>query len=250
MARLSILVITRNEEKNIKDCLESVSFADEVIVVDSYSNDRTAVLAEEKGVKVFLHQFKNFSDQKNFALSRAASDWVFYLDADERITPELAKEILKKIHSPKEENSAFKIKRKNFYLGENPWPHIEKLERLFKKDSLSGWRGQLHESPIFKGSLGQLDGFLIHYAHASLSEMVKKTIVWSEIEARLRFKTKHPKMTWWRFPKIMLMTFADYYFKQGGWKIGTVGLIESLYQSFSIFITYARLWEMQKENEG
>ena len=77
--------------------------------------------------------------------------------------------------------------------------------------------------------------------------MVNKTLAWSKIDAELRFKSGHPRMTWWRFPRVMLTAFFDSYIKQGGWKVGTIGLIESLYQSYSIFITYARLWEMQNK---
>ena len=132
-------------------------------------------------------------------------------------------------------------------MGNHEWPYIEKLERLFRKDSLKGWKGKLHESPIIDGAIGDLDGFLLHYSHRNLSEMLKKTIEWSKIEAELRFKANHPKVTWWRIPRVMITAFFDSYIKQEGWKVGAIGLIESLYQSFSMFITYATLWEMQEK---
>ena len=75
--------------------------------------------------------------------------------------------------------------------------------------------------------------------------MISKTIEWSQIEAELRFNANHPKITWWRFPRVMLSAFFDSYIKQGGWRVGTAGIIESIYQAFSIFITYAKLWEKQ-----
>ena len=79
--------------------------------------------------------------------------------------------------------------------------------------------------------------------------MVNKTLEWSKIEAELRFNSNHPKMVWWRFPRVMTTAFLNSYVKQGGYKVGTVGIIESVYQSFSMFITYARLWEMQKKRD-
>jgi hypothetical protein len=97
--------------------------------------------------------------------------------------------------------SAYKLKRKNYYLGENEWPYIEKLERLFKKDKLKGWQGKLHETAVVEGKISELEGFLLHYTHRDLTSMVNKTLEWSKVEAELRFESNHPKMTWWRFPQ-------------------------------------------------
>ena len=243
MSKISGIVIVRNAEEMIADCLDSLSFCDEIVVVDSFSEDRTKGIAEKMGAKVYELKFNDFSQARDFGLKKATNEWVVYIDSDERITKELAVEIKKNIAS---DFSAFRIKRKNFYFGNHEWPHIEHLERVFKKDKLQGWYGKVHESPKVIGSIGTLDGFLLHYTHRDLTSMVNKTIEWSEIEAELRFKAGHPKMTWWRFPRVMQTAFFDSYVRQGGWKVGTVGLIESMYQSFSIFVTYARLWELQQ----
>lgn len=248
MSRLSVLILTKNEEKNIGDCLKSVSFADEKIVIDAQSSDKTVETGKSYGAKIFIHHFKDFSDQRNFSFSKATGDWILYIDADERVTPELRESIKDHLSNiERTEFLAFKIKRKNFYLGNHEWPYIEKIERFFRKDALMGWQGLLHETPIIKGKVGELDGFLLHFTHRDLSSMLRKTIEWSAIEASLRFQANHPKMTWWRFPRVMMTEFFNYYFKQGGWRLGTVGLIESWYQAFSIFITYARLWELQRQ---
>ena len=105
----------------------------------------------------------------------------------------------------------------------------------------------MHESPIVEGAIGQLQSPIVHFSHRDLFSMVEKTNEWSEIEAKLRFKSQHPKMTWWRFPRVMMTAFFNSYILQGGWKIGTVGIMESIYQAFSTFITYAKLWELQKK---
>lgn len=249
MNKITAIIIAKNEEDLIVDCLESVEFCDQIIVVDNGSTDRTAEVAKKHKAEVFGIKTDDFSKMRNFGLSKAKGEWVFYIDADERVTPELADEIHSKISNEKEK-TAFKLKRKNFYYGNHEWPYVEHLERLFSKKFLKEWKGELHESPVFDGELGELEGFLYHYTHRNLSQMVKKTIEWSKIEAELRFKAGHPKMTWWRFPRVMLSAFWDSYIRQSGWKAGSVGIIESMYQAFSIFVTYARLWELQIKNDN
>lgn len=257
MIKISGIIITKNAENLIADCLDSLFFCDEIVIVDSKSEDRTREIAGRMGAKVFECSSEDFSELRNFGLTKANGEWVLYVDADERVTRELVSNIKYKVlgiplHSEASENSnfsAFRIQRKNFYFGNHEWPYIERLERLFKKDKLEGWYGKLHESPRIRGEIGELDGYLFHYTHRDLSSMVKKTIEWSKIEAELRYKNGHSKMTWWRFPRVMITAFLDSYVRQGGWKVGVVGLIESIYQSFSIFITYAKLWEMQQKKQ-
>lgn len=246
MNKISAVILSFNSEELIKDCLESVKFCDEIIVVDAGSKDKTLEIAKEYNAKIFNFEQGDYVGSRNLGLKNASYDWVLYVDTDERVTSELSKNIMKAVRSSNN-ILAYKLRRKNFYFGNHEWPYIEKLERLFKKDSLKGWYGKIHESPIVEGKIGILDGYLLHYTHRDLSSMVKKTIEWSKIEAELRFKANHPKMSWWRFPRVMATAFFDSYIKQQGYKAGVVGLIESMYQSFSIFVTYARLWEMQKK---
>ncbi len=245
MHKLTAIIIAKNEEKMIGECLDSVKFCAEVIVVDTGSEDKTVEIAKGKNSKVFHHAMTDYADIRNKGKEYAKSDWIFYIDADERATKELAENIKKAIEHT--EFSAFKVQRKNYYFGDHEWPYVERLERLFKKEKLKKWVGQLHESPVIDGEVGELDGYLLHYTHRNLSDMVKKTLVWSKIEAELRYKAGHPQMTWWRFPRVMASAFFDSYIRQSGWRAGAVGIIESMYQSFSIFVTYARLWELQNK---
>ena len=248
MIKISGIVITKDAEEIIADCLDSLSFCDEIVVIDNKSEDRTGEIAKKMGAKVIEYSSDDFSDMRNMGMKKASGEWLLYVDADERVTSELTSSIKHYVLSDKSK-AAFKIKRKNFYFGNHEWPYIERLERLFRKDNLDGWYGKLHESPKVKGEVGELDGCLLHYTHRNLRSMLEKTIKWSKVEAELRYKSGHPKMRWWRFPRVMLTAFFDSYIKQSGWKVGTIGLIESMYQSFSIFITYARLWEMQQEKK-
>lgn len=244
---ISGIIIAKNEQDLIKDCLSSLEFCNEIIVVDNGSSDKTAEIAKESGAKIVAYKTDDFSRLRDKGLEISSSNWLVYVDADERVTKELEREITEKIKNPGK-YKAFRLRRKNFYFGsskKNAWPYIERLERLFKKDKLKGWQGKLHESPIVDGEIGELEGFLLHFTHRNLTQMLDKTIEWSKIEAETRFNNNHPKMSWWRFPKVMIGAFINSYIKQKGYKAGTVGVIESIYQAFSIFITYAKLWEKQ-----
>ncbi len=248
MSKISAVIISKNSQDLIGDCIRNVSFCDEIIVVDSKSIDETVKIAHSLNAKIIEYNGNDFSQMRDLGLKSSTSDWVLYVDTDERLTEELKKNVKEKVLDSGE-FVAFKIKRKNYYFGKHEWPHIEKLERLFKRNFLRGWYGKIHESPQVLGKVGELEGFLLHYTHKNLSSMVNKTIEWSKIEAELRFKANHPKMTLWRFPRVMLSAFFDSYIRQKGFKAGVAGLIESTYQSFSIFLTYARLWGMQRKNE-
>lgn len=244
--KIAAVILAGNAEKDMQDCLDSVSFCDEIIVVHGRVDDTTLNTAKKAGARLINESSDSFADKRNVGLKVATSEWIFYIDTDERVTPLLKKSIETAITSEKS-FCVYKIQRKNFYLGKNPWPKIEQLERLFKKDHLQGWYGNLHESPKVIGEIGVLEGLLEHYTHKDLSSMLTKTIHWSQMEAQLRFDQHHPEMTWWRFPRVMMTAFWDSYIKQEGYRAGTMGLIESMFQSFSMFITYARLWETQQK---
>ncbi len=247
MSKITGVVIAKNEEEMIEECLDSLSFCDQLIVIDNNSSDLTGEIAREKGAKVYLSSEKDFARLREFALDKVKTRWLFYVDADERVTDDLANEIRSKINDQRSKISVFRITRKNYYLGKHEWPAKEHLERLFLKAKLKGWKGELHETAVFEGELGDLKGDLKHFTHRTLSTMVEKTNNWSEKEARLRLKAGHPPMTWWRFPRVMLQAFYVSFIREKGWKTGTAGLVESIYQAFSIFVTYAKLWELQKK---
>ncbi len=241
---LSVIILTKNEESMIADCLSSVSFADEIVVVDNYSTDSTVEIAKKQHAKVISTNAASFSIRREIGLQKAGNTYIFYLDADERVSPELKIEIQDFLSSAKD-TDAYIIKRQNYYLGKNPWPKIEHFPRFFKRTSLKGWRGDLHESPIFNGTQGEFSGYIEHFTHRNFSSMVAKTNEWSGVEAKLRFDASHPKMSWWRFPRVMLGAFYESFVTAQGFKAGKVGFMESVYQSFSMFITYAKLWELQ-----
>ena len=246
--RISIIILTKDEEKQLETCLKSVSFADEIIIIDSGSTDKTLEIASKHTDIIIKHRFTDFSDLRNIGLKKANGDWILYVDADEEITPELKSEILFIIKQKAIKTSAYFIQRSNYFLGRR-WTKDDKVERLFQKNKLSGWYGLVHESPIVDGETGELQNKLIHRTHNNLEEMLTNTIKWSDFEASARLKNHHPKITWWRVFRVMFGAFYNSYIKQQGFKAGTEGFIESVYQAFSMFITYAKLWEMQNTNQ-
>lgn len=250
MNKISAIILTKNAEAQIADCIDSVSFCDEVIIIDDGSTDRTADLGKHLGAKVFDFTADDFSAKRNFGLNKAKTKWVLYIDADERVTEELKKNIKAILVNDYKAFGAYTVNRKNFYFGKHEWPKTERMERLFNKNSLENWVGKVHETAVVKGKIGELEGILEHYTHQDLTSMLDKTIHWSKIEAELRMQSNHPQMLEWRFFRVMATAFYDYFFRQKGYKAGTAGVIESIYQSFSMFITYAKLWELQTEQKA
>lgn len=246
---LTVIVLTKNEELCIADCLESVKgFADEILVIDDGSGDKTVDIAKKMGAKVIIHKSTSFSDKRNFAIDNSKGDWILYLDADERATDAFKKEVEEVLSNYKEEEGigGYFIRRNNFYYGQK-WGFIDKMHRLFYKKNFKRWRGDVHETAEIGGEFGEIKNPVIHDTRRSIERMVEKTNNWSETEADLRFKAHHPKMTTLRFVKIMITGFTQSYFKQNGYKNGTAGTIEAIYQAFSLFITYAKLWERQQK---
>ncbi len=245
--KVSAVIIAKNEEEMIADCIDSVRNLDEIILINNKSTDKTSDIAIRMGVRVLEYDSDDFSQIRNFGMKQAKGEWVFYIDSDERADAKLLSEIKLKIVST--EAVCLKVNRKNFYLGKNPWPKIEVIDRVFKKSAFKTWVGNVHESPSYDGNSALVEGFLNHYTHRNLSQMLEKTIEWSDIEAKNRFDSGHPKMVLWRFPRVMITTFLEYYVRQRGYSVGVVGLIESVYQSFSTLITYAKLWELQNKEK-
>ena len=247
---LTAIIIAKDEEKRLPDCLRSISWIENKVLIDNGSTDSTAGLAKEFGVNVFSFIEGSFQDLRNEGLKRAETSWVFYIDADERVTPLLKKEIEKVVADAK--CDYYVIPRKNIILGKEMkwggwWPDY--VKRLYKKERLKEWVGDVHEEPVIEGEPGYLKNALIHLKHERLSEMVEKTNLRSEIEAKMIFTAGHPKMSWWRFFRIMISELYLRLIRLQGFRDGVEGVIYSIYQCWSKFLTYAKLWEMQVELE-
>lgn len=252
MKNLTVIILASNEEDVIGDAIKSCKgFAEKIVVVDSNSEDRTVNIAESLGAEVVRHTLKNFSEQRNYAILHATTKWVLYLDADERLTDEFKEEV-EKLVAGFEQDSEFGgycVRRKTYYYGQD-WGYVDQVQRLFLREKFDKWEGVVHETPKIKGEFGIINSPILHFTHRNLSQMIRKTNEWSDYEARLRFDSKHPKLVHWRFFRVMVTEFFNSYIKNKGYKNGTYGLIEAIYQSFSIFITYAKLWELQRKKSS
>lgn len=248
--KISAIVLAKNEEDRIEKCLVSLSWVDECIVVDNDSRDQTVKIAKKNKAKVITETRNDFSRLRNIGKNAATGDWLLYVDADEQVTPDLRKRLESIVETflPEKDPHGYFLKRKNIYLG-YAWPYQDKMQRFFWKQSLGDWKGELHETAHVDGAVETIDEPLFHDTHRILEEMVEKTNTWSRVESRLRLEAGHPPVVWWRFLRVMATEFWEYFVHQGGWRVGTVGWIESIYQAFSIFITYAKLWELQQKEE-
>lgn len=247
MEKLSVVIIAKDEEKMIGEAIESVrGISHETMVVDTGSSDETVKIAKRMGARVVCIAGGGFSEWRDKGLKEARGEWVLYLDADERVGKKLGREI---IHTLKRgEHGAYAIPRQNVILGRKFkhggfWPDY--VKRLYLKSAIKGWRGELHEEPIFEGELGHLRSSLLHIKHETFYEMMEKTNKWSDIEAKLMYQAGHPGMNVARFMSVMLREFWYRMIRKGAFLDGVEGVMFAMYQVYSRFVSYAKLWELQ-----
>ena len=245
---LSIVINAKNEESMIKTCLESVKWADEIIMVLNDSTDSTKEIAKKYSDKIYEVEGQDFAKVKNLGLEKTTGDWVLFVDADERVLEPLRLEI-QEIVDNISTKSAFAIPRTNIIFGAEvsygPYKH-DWVIRLVKKDRSKGWVGKVHEYLEFEGDLGYTKNSFLHLTHRSLDHFILKSLEWSKIDAKLRLDVHHPKMTKWRFLRILITELFNQGVLRKGFFNGTVGVMDSILQVFSLYITYVRLWQMQQ----
>lgn len=248
---ISVLIIVKNQEELIGACIESVKWADEIVVIDTGSTDKTIKIARELGAQVHPYQGSenNFSSWRNYGLARIKGDWLLVLDSDERAINEL-KEELDGLISLGDQNAAWKISRRNIVLGTELkygafWPDY--VIRFFKVENLKGWKGLVHEQPEYEGSLGTLKNSLLHLTHRDIDSMIQKSLDWAQYDAKLRFEAHHPPMSGWRFVRIMVTETWQQGVVRRGFFGGTEGVIDSLLQVFSMYISFVKLWQLQQK---
>jgi hypothetical protein len=248
---LSVVIIARNEERLIKGCLESVKWADEIVVIDNGSTDKTLSIVNNYTERIYKTSANNFSEIRNMAINKVKGEWLLFVDADERVLKGLREEIQELISGSPNEN-AWAISRRNIVLGSEVryaafWPDY--VIRLFKTHKLKGYRGDIHEQPQYEGELGYLKSSFLHLTHRDIDSMVLKSLSWANIDARLRFQAHHPKMNGLRFLRIILTEIWNQGVIRRGFFNGTVGTIDSLVQVFSMFLSYAKLWQLQRSED-
>ena len=248
MEHISAIIITRNEEKNIAACVRSVKpFSDEVLVIDSSSTDRTVPISRGLGCRVLVRKFDTFIHQKNFGLSMARFNMVFFIDADERVPPALAATIAA-IKRKGFARDAYRIPRRNMYLARRAWYGgwgSDRMYFLFDRRKCRYEGTAVHERLATGGaSIGQLGPFVLHAPYEDLGHHLRKIDVYSRLFASARAGRKRPFLAL----EILfrpVFKFVKCYVVQGAFIAGWRGLIFSAMASFSVFMKYARLLEMK-----
>ena len=256
--RLSACLITRNEEKNIRDCLESLRFVSEIIVIDSYSEDATPAICREYTDKVFQTDWQGFSATKNLCVEQAQNEWVLVIDADERVTPELRAEILDKKEPGLEQVHGFYVPRQNYFLGKwirhSGW-YPDHTLRLFRKGAGKFKDRAVHESVVLEGKAGTLKNPLLHYTYRDLTSYVTRLNRYSTLAAEQMQKDMVGGNGRSQFRRIKLIadiatrpafTFLRMYVFQQGFLDGFYGLLLAVHHSFYVLAKYAKLWELSR----
>jgi glycosyltransferase involved in cell wall biosynthesis len=242
---LSVVMIVRDEEKSLADALDSVSFADEIVVVDSGSRDRTVAIARERGAKVVVTEdWPGFGPQKNRALAQATRDWVLSIDADERVTPELREEI-RRIVSGENPTShdAYDLPRLSSYCGRfirhgGWWP--DRVTRLFRRDKARFSDDLVHERVVVQGTTGLLAGKLLHHAFDDLEEVLRKVDAYSTASAKMM----HARGKRGSLAAAILhgyWAFVRTYFFQGGFLDGRHGFMLAVSNAEGTYYRYVKL---------
>jgi glycosyltransferase involved in cell wall biosynthesis len=264
---ITVVIHSHNEEKNISDCINSAkSLTDKIILVDMESTDKTVEIAKSLDIFVFNFPKSDYVEpSRELGINQSKTDWVLILDADERITKELAEEINNIISVGNDPHVVpnvvghrgptiqyYKISRKNIFAGirwlrhGGWWPDYQ--IRLINKKYFVKWPKRIHSTPGIKGDFGYLKNPLIHYFHGDLSNMVKKTVIFEDIESDLLLKAKKFSGTKIFFRKYLAELYRRL-IKNLGFLDGPFGIIESIYQAFSKTITYLFLYEKQNKKD-
>jgi glycosyltransferase involved in cell wall biosynthesis len=241
-----VTIITRNEAAQIADAIDSVAWADEIVVVDSESTDETTAIAARHRARVFVRSWPGYVAQKNHAATMATHDWILSLDADERVTPALAAE-MRALLAADPGHAAYRMPRVTWYLGRwirtTDWYPDHQL-RLYDRRT-AGWTGKyVHEAVTVRGDVGELRGELEHFAFRDIADHLETIDRYTTYAARQMHENAR------RAGLLQLalhppLAFLRNYLLRGGILDGTVGFVISLLNSYYVFLKFAKLWELQ-----
>lgn len=245
---VSVIVLTKNEEKNIADCLKNLKWCDELIVIDGNSTDETVKIAEKNNAKVYLRSLDDFSNQRNFGITKANGEWILFVDADERISDALAFEISNVLsnwaNGVENEYKGFYVSRNDIIWGKE-LKYGEsgiKLLRLAKKNS-GNWTGKVHEKWVIDGKIGLLKNPITHYPHQSVAAFLKEINYYTDLRAQELY-AKRKKVKWLSFVIYPIGKFINNFIFKKGFLDGENGLVVAIIMSFHSFLVRGKLWLM------
>ncbi|MDD5356072.1 MAG: glycosyltransferase family 2 protein [Candidatus Omnitrophica bacterium] len=247
---LAVVILTRNESLNIKDCIDSVKhLAKEIIVVDDFSQDDTVGIAESNGAKVFIKKMDNEGSHRNWAYAQAKSNWVLSLDADERVMPQLADEI-KSMNLTDSKFSAFTIPRRNhignYWLkhgGQYPAAQL----KLFRKDKFKYEEVQVHPRAFLDGECGHLKKDIIHYSYRDFTDFLNKLNRQTTLEAQKWISTNR-KMSFGHALWRTIDRFFRKFIGKKGYLDGFMGFMLAVFDSIYQIVSFAKYWELKRKN--
>jgi glycosyltransferase involved in cell wall biosynthesis len=243
--QLSVIIPTFNEENYLEDALQSVGFADEIIVIDSFSTDKTLEIAQKYNCKIIQRTFDNFSAQKNEAIKLAQGSWILFLDADERITTKLAFEIQKTLENP--QYSGYKLRFPHFYMNRFLYHKVDTVVRLVKNKNVY-FTGDVHEKLHCEGTISTLKNFVIHYTYKGLYNFLQKKDSYAWFQAKMSLQ-KNKKITFLHLIFKPMYRFFSAYVLKRGFLDGIPGLAVASINAYGVFSRYAKMLLLQKNSE-
>lgn len=261
---ISVIMVVRNEEKQIRECLETVSWVDEIVIIDQSSTDSTVKIAKEFTDKIFITTDKGYCEpDRNFAIEKASGTWIFYIDADERVSPELKNEILSIV---KQDNGtvpkmdcpkiiqAYYVKRRNYFLGRwiktcGWYPSF--VLRLFKKNEVK-FPSEIHQVPLHKEEYGYLKNDILHYSYNSISEYFEKFNRYTTQIAKDEFKKGIRAKGFSFIIELILRPIYNFFLKfiwLQGFRDDLRGFFISVSSSLTLFVSKVKLWEIWQKQK-
>lgn len=247
MKPLSIVIIAKNEQRNIVRCLKSASWADEMIVMDSESTDDTAELARTHGARVFAHEWQGYGAAKRAAVDKASHDWIFSIDADEEITDQLRQEIQALLNGDARHHGYFVPRRTLFlrrWIKHCGW-YPDYVLRLFKKSQGNFDDAVVHERVVINGGTGYLKSDLLHYSYPTLEEYFRKFDWYTTLGAREAAR-RGAHAGWFDITVKPMLSFASHYLIRQGFRDGLEGFLVSVLSAAAVMVKYAKLREIQQ----
>lgn len=242
MTKITAIIPTLNEEIHIEEAIKSVDFADEIIVIDSFSTDKTVILAEKYNVKIIKRKFDDFSSQKNFAIDQAKHPWIYILDADERVTPKVRTEILEAVQNPKD-FVGFYVRRSFYFAGKNinyGGCQRDKVVRLFLKTKCK-YVGVVHETIDTNGKLGFFKNKIEHYSYKNYDHYISKMNHYGALRGKQYFEAGK-KVNIYHILIKPPARFIIHYFIRLGFLDGFPGYIFAKTQAYGVYARYIKLW--------
>jgi len=251
--KFSAVVITKNAEAKIRNCLESIRWADEVVVIDGFSTDSTVGICKEYGVKVVQRKFEGFDKERNVGVEHASGDWILQLDADE-VVSESMRQAVEKVLEGSGRYNAYKFRRQNFFLGRamkhGGWYHYS--AHFFRKGK-AHYEGSIHETLIVDGEMGILEAAVEHYPFDSISEFIERQNRYTNLQSQRILDdlgVKDERFIRKSILKRMRKVFWKVYVKKKGFLEGLHGLVFTILFMWVEFIKWAKYWELVRKTRS